>query len=677
VTLGRYLLGIAGLATVVVPIAFAALVLRRRWLPDWSGSPARVAEAVLAVALVIATAEVVGVVGLFRPGFLAGAGVAVGLVAWRYGGDTRAHAAPRLPAPEPVATGVAALTAAAVVGTWAAGVAGVLTTGMSRTDTLFYHAPAAARFVQEHSIAHPFFATDDPFVTFLPANSELLHAIGMLMMGRDVLSPLLNLGWLVLALAAAWAIGRPFGRGPATLTGAAVALATPIFVRYQPGEGFNDVVVVALFLAVAALLVNGGREPAPIALAGLAAGLALGTKVTAILPVAALTIAVLLLIRPGQRTRASVLWIAAALAAGGLWYVRNLIAFGSPLPAVRLGIGPLALPSIPDSPDVYGGSFTIVHYAIDWHIWDEWFLPGLNTELGPMWWTALGLAVLGIAAGLVQRSVPSLRAASVLAIAVAVAYPFAPRTAGGPEGVPWAFPGTLRYLVPALALGLALLPLAGALGGFVRQRSVVVLLGLLTLVALSDSRGLVDGHPEAAVLAAAIVVGAFALPWLGRAVPRRLALVGGVALLVLAVASGWAVERRYLRDRYATRSTWARSLEDARIGMVGQVLGYPLYGRDLSNHVQYVARKGAHGAFERIDVCTEWRRALNKGRYGYVVINTGVNLLLATHGISQDRPELGWTASDPAATRLPGSAADEPVFRIDGRLNPRSCGERL
>jgi hypothetical protein len=677
VTLGRYLLGIAGLAAVVVPVAFAAVALRRRWLPGWSGSPARVAEAVLALALVVGAAQLVGVVGLFRPGFLVGVTVALGLAASRLGGGAGQRVKRRRPpAPDRVAMVVAALTAAAVVGVWSANVAGALEKGMSRTDTLFYHAPLAARFVQEQSIAHPFYATDDQFVTFLPANSELLHAIGMLLMGSDVLSPLLNLGWLVLALAAAWAVGRPFGRGPATLTGAAVALATPVFVRYQPGEAFNDVVIVALFLAVAALLVNGGREPAPIAVAALAAGLAVGTKVTAILPAAALTIAVVLLLRRGRRLRVGGLWLLPLLAVASLWYFRNLFAFGSPLPAVRLGFGPVALPSVPDSPHVYGGSYTVTDYATDWEIWDRWFLPWLDIELGPVWWAVLGLAALGMAVSLAHPVRPTLRVVSVLAISSAVVYPFTPRTAGGPEGIPWAFGGTLRYLVPAVALGLAVLPLARTLTGHTRQRLAVVVLAALALIVLHDSRGLVDRHPATTLLLAAITLAFFAVLWARPAVPRRLAVVGGTGLLVLIGGLGWAAERRLQRDRYAEIAPWARELKDTRIAIVGQVLGYPLYGRDLSNHVQYVARKSAHGAFLPIRSCREWRAALNEGRYRYLVVNTTVNLLLAAHGFSQARPEVGWTGSDPAARRLPVGSGRERVFRIDGRLDPRTCSGR-
>ena len=57
---------------------------------------------------------------------------------------------------------------------------------------------------------------------------------------------------------------------------------------------------------------------------------------------------------------------------------------------------------------------------------------------------------------------------------------------------------------------------------------------------------------------------------------------------------------------------------------------YVFYGNDLSNHVQYVAHEGPHGAFtpiatdpaDRTDVaaCEEWLTALNEGDYDYVVI---------------------------------------------------------
>ena len=69
---------------------------------------------------------------------------------------------------------------------------------------------------------------------FYPANSELLHAAGMVIIGRDVLSPLLNLGWSALALLASWCLGRPWGVGGLSVLGALVVLDAGVFAD-QPG----------------------------------------------------------------------------------------------------------------------------------------------------------------------------------------------------------------------------------------------------------------------------------------------------------------------------------------------------------------------------------------------------------------------------------------------------------
>ena len=71
---------------------------------------------------------------------------------------------------------------------------------MDRADTLWYHMPLATRFVRRAHLG----AIDhfDPifFASFYPANSEVVHASAILAFGRDIVSPLLNLGWLALGL---------------------------------------------------------------------------------------------------------------------------------------------------------------------------------------------------------------------------------------------------------------------------------------------------------------------------------------------------------------------------------------------------------------------------------------------------------------------------------------------
>ena len=75
--------------------------------------------------------------------------------------------------------------------------------------------PFAADIAQSHSVTG-FHHTETVFANwFYPQNSELLHAVGILLTERDTLSLFLNFGWLAIAFLAAWCIGRPYGRGHA------------------------------------------------------------------------------------------------------------------------------------------------------------------------------------------------------------------------------------------------------------------------------------------------------------------------------------------------------------------------------------------------------------------------------------------------------------------------------
>ena len=62
---GDYLLGAAELAVVALASAAAATRLRSRLLGGWAGPPAWLADLVLALAIVLAVAELLGTVGAF------------------------------------------------------------------------------------------------------------------------------------------------------------------------------------------------------------------------------------------------------------------------------------------------------------------------------------------------------------------------------------------------------------------------------------------------------------------------------------------------------------------------------------------------------------------------------------------------------------------------------------
>ena len=107
---------------------------------------------------------------------------------------------------------------------------------MTTVDTIWYHLPVAARFVQTGRVSGIQYLDQDPVTAFFPAGSSLLHGIGILMFGTDLVSTVVNVAWFALALVAAWCIGRPFGVAPGTTLRVAILLGTPGLVATQPSR---------------------------------------------------------------------------------------------------------------------------------------------------------------------------------------------------------------------------------------------------------------------------------------------------------------------------------------------------------------------------------------------------------------------------------------------------------
>ncbi len=210
--LGEYLIAVAQLAAIAGALAFGAIRLRRALLPTFSGAPARLAEAVLGLSAFLLICEVLGLVGLFEqlPLLIAslrvwpGGGTAGGAPAsrgWRGRGSppdrTRGQNPPSLGG-RPLQLTIAIAATAVVFTHWAMPTLEALGEGIYGFDSQWYHLPFAARFAETGSIWDFHYTTPVLLSWFYPANSELLHAAGMVITGRDVLSPLLNLGWLAL-----------------------------------------------------------------------------------------------------------------------------------------------------------------------------------------------------------------------------------------------------------------------------------------------------------------------------------------------------------------------------------------------------------------------------------------------------------------------------------------------
>jgi hypothetical protein len=688
---GSYLAGALELAVIVLPLAYAAWRLRGALLPGWGGAPARVAEAVLATVALLWLSELLGTFGLFEdaPMIVGSLAVAAAVEAvCRRRALTDGSVPPALPAAT-AAWVCAAVACAAVAAAWMVPTLAALAGGMDRADSLWYHMPLAAKFVQTGDLATIFHFDPIFFASFYPANSEVVHAVGILAFGRDILSPLINLGWLALGLVAAYAIGRPYGVGPVSLLGGAIALGSQQLVEFQAGEALNDITGVAFVLASVAILVNAAAARDSrlwsLGIAGLAAGVAAGMKLSFLAPVGALFVGVVVIARSGERIRAALWFGLPALLAGGYWYLRNLIAIGNPIPFTSWG--PLHLPS-PARDFELREPFSVAHYLTDWDVWDNWFFPGLHDSFGLLWPLVIAAFVGAGIWALWRGGEPVVRVLGAVIVFTTVAYVFTPLTAAGEPGRPIAFEWNVRYIAPAAGIGLALLPTLPAARASERAR-LITLAGLAVLAAATIG-SLVQwdqGHVKGAVAAGVGVLVVWGLvAWLrgsGRldsAAPRRY-VVGLVALVTLgALAAGWWEQRHYLERRYdslspalgiAPAARWARDIEDSKIAVAG-VRGvfnqYPFYGLDLSNEVQWLGKDGPDGGFERIPTCAEWRQALADGGYRYVVTMYDP----FNPGTLTDTKEGLWTRRDAGSRQI---LRDGPVsvFELDAPPDAATC----
>jgi hypothetical protein len=616
-------------------------------------------------------------------------GVVVGGALWFGLGDRPAHADPEPQPPAPPAPTsfercaiVAAV--AAVAAPWLGWTVYAYRHGMETPDTLWYHLPQAARFVQNGNLWHFQYFDGGPVSAFYPANAELLHALGMLALKSDLISPLLNLFWGGFAMFAAWAVGRPFGRGALTLLAMALLLGTPAFVDTQPGGAYNDTVCVALLTAAAAALAERGVSRGPMVIAAMAAGLSLGTKFTMIVPAVALGLGLVAVPAAMPRRRRGAVWIAGLVGLGGFWYARNVASTGTPVPTLPLHLGAL----IP-TPALSSPAFAVLHYAFHAHVWRAYFLPGLRTAFGPAWWGIVAVAAVGVLAAVTTRRRRVLTVLGWVALVAAVGYVVTPQFLGS-SSAPVFFVFNLRYAAPALVLGLLLAPFA--IPSEPRWARTAALAGGLALLAATELDTAIWGtgigkHSFAtplrgapavigAALAIAIAVAVIAVIAVAAASPRARRLVRpGPSIAVIAallVAGGWLLGKSYDKRRYAGTGplphifAWARSVHHARIALVGTVAQYPLLGPDESNFVQFLGRSAAHGGYGPFDSAAQWRSALRTGRYGWVVV-APTSFPFST----QAAPQLAWTRSIPGARavisdHIPGAPSYDTavLFRL-------------
>jgi hypothetical protein len=713
---GSYIGGCLAVIGVVAALGLGGYWLRRWIVPEFSGALARLADATLAVALLVVSLEILGTLSILRLGWIVLLCIAIGLGAallgWRKAPKGRQEVmAPRVAT---IALVIAVAVASFTVAEWTFPSQLSLDQGMFGGDTTWYHMPFAATIAQEHSTIHLHFT--DPLrlaAWFYPQSSELIHGAAIVLFKSDWLSPLINLFWLAIALLAAWCIGRPYKVGPATLVAGAIVLDAGVMIETQPGEARNDIMGLVFLIAFAAFLINGHQRRAPAAgavqdaperdaplldrgplvMAGIAAGLAGSVKYTFLIPVAAITIGVVLFSGRGRRWTSAWVMAVPMLLVGGYWYLRAAIKTGgNPIPITKFG--PLQLPTPDQMPLDPRPRFAVAHYLTEPTIYRRWFFPQLDNAFGPLWPLILICAVAAAVFIVVRSRNRILQVIAAAALATAFVYLFTPLTAAGQDGSPTGFFTNTRYLVPGLVLALVLLPIARPLRAPDRRawQTLLFLTAVYAITVLTTPRW----YPGFIVGTLFITL---ALVWvpaglgLGRVrgqVGRGMAVAIGAAVLLLAVVLGRAQEVQYA-DHHYTKSTlflgeggpqeaydFARRQHDKRIGIVGSseiIFGqFGFFGGDLTNRVKYIGVPGPDGTYRLATTCQAFRRQINAGDYDYLIMSK----------YTQDSPAAeywypiyDWVKDDPALKLVVAEPKIVPqpdyVFKVDGKLDPSGC----
>jgi hypothetical protein len=539
------LLGVAMLALVAAAIRVASPLA-----PD--GLPRVLAAAPLAVAAAVGEALVLGLAGL------GGSPAALTLAAVLTWLTVRALVrAPALaPAGElrtwwlsrPVGARVMVGALAGAAAAWAFW---ELRHPVFGIDSEFYHLPEIVIWVQGgHTGAIETVMPGLPVGNY-PLTNEVTVAWGMGISHSFI--PFMLWPWATLGLtaAAAWSGLRAIRVPPLVSALAALALcSSPWLLAWRSNGTMTDPAALAWLVCAASLVAHARRRPSLFLPAVLAAGLAVGVKTTTV-PLAIVVVGLGWFACRGElRSRRLPLVIAllAALAVGGVWYVRNLLAHGSPFwPVVAAPWGD----PVPHFIDLAKTRFLDRPAATIDHV------GGLY---GHRFAGALLLLGGALLAPLVARS------RSVLAAAVITAAGLGLWMASPVTGTPRA-PGldqvtfsTTRYLLPVLAAATVTLALAGA----ARTRSSWVAgVTLAAAGAVNVAQALTIGTPTVpapltplagAVAGALVSLAVTRLPRLRYA--RAVLAVGAVGLGALL-----ALPARHFVARYsATTSLGSSSL---------------------------------------------------------------------------------------------------------------------
>lgn len=448
-------------------------------------------------------------------------------------------------------------------------------------DTISYHLPAIANWIQTHRFA-PLAQYLNDHIGYYPYGWEALSSLAMIACRSDVVVFLLNASaWALLGLAVA-ALAAGSGANSIRL------LLPPILLLSMPITLFNvstlhtDIQMTAFFMSGLLLVDRFDKSPKALNLALLisATGLVCACKASGVLYAAPLCLLALIVIvrkRPQGRAVAAGLAIGMLIfgLTGGYWFARNWLAIGNPLgyPEVRVGSwlvfpGPMDAAFLRDLS--LAGRFQLAN-AQHWRV----LLHSASMWLGAPLLVLAMMSLVAVAQGLARRDARMGVMLGLLAYAV-VAYWFSPFSAdnGLTGGEITGFIGQqMRFALPALSI----LALLATQVRFHKQwlHIVVQVAGLVALLMVALQMRLLW-----AVLWSALVVAGIALAlWFIHGKGRKRTVATALGIVVLGVL--WNYRVNHTEESYgALYSVLDEIPNEEPVGYALSFHSYPLYGPD-------------------------------------------------------------------------------------------------
>ncbi len=316
-------------------------------------------------------------------------------------------------------------------------------------DDTTYHLSNAAFWIQVHSLWTLPPVNPGILTNAYPSDGELLVSWVMQPFHGPQLAALPILLFGLLTLASCALIAETLGGRPSVgLLGGATLVLAPLSWQTQVHSALTDWTATGGLIASVALVLYGhGRAQWrwPL-LAGLALGIAVGSKDTAVVPAATVVVLGMILFSVRSRWRASALVVVGTVILAGLWFVRNAVDTGNPLYPEAVGIGGRTLLQGAVSPVTRYSTSLLQDVAHGDSAALRAWITSVRLTIGLPIVVAAGALLCFV--GRTRRSVLGLCAG--LSVVWFVIYLGEPYT--GPAAVPIFIAEQLRYALPALTL---------------------------------------------------------------------------------------------------------------------------------------------------------------------------------------------------------------------------------